>query len=130
MMTNEKLQKLTLLIAGIGLIPIALGYGLMPEQTLTALYGFDASNVNLKHIMRAIMGLYFAQSILWFLGFAYPKFRKPAIYGMVVFMLGLAGGRVLSLTIDGRVHWLLIAYLFLELFFGFLGLRLIITDKA
>jgi len=42
-MTNERLQKSVLLITSIGLVPIALGYGFMPEKTLTLLYGFDVS---------------------------------------------------------------------------------------
>jgi hypothetical protein len=58
-MTIEKSEKTLLVIAAIGLIPIALGYGFMPEKTLTPLYGFPVDSVNLKHIMRAVMGLYF-----------------------------------------------------------------------
>ena len=128
-MTNDRIQKLVLLIAAVGLIPIALGYGFMPEKTLTPLYGFDVANVNLKHIMRAVMGLYFGQIIIWFLGFSNPKVRRPAMYSLVVFMLGLAGGRILSLTIDGNSHWLLIVYLILELIIGLIGLKLIITKN-
>ncbi len=65
-MTTESTEKILLLIAAIGLIPIALGYGLIPEKTLTPLYGFPVDSVNLKHIMRAVMGLYFGQVIIWF----------------------------------------------------------------
>jgi hypothetical protein len=128
-MKNEQAQKLVLLIAAIGLIPIALGYGFMPEKTLTPLYGFDVNNVNLKHIMRAVMGLYFGQVIIWFLGFSKPEFRRPAMYCLVVFMLGLAGGRILSLIVDGVSHWLLIVYLLLELCLGVIGLKLILTEN-
>ena len=124
-MTLEKSQKLLLIIAGFGLIPIALGYGFMPEKTLTPLYGIPVDNINLKHIMRAVMGLYFAQVVIWFLGATNDKFRTPAMYCLVVFMLGLAGGRVLSLVVDGVSHWLLIVYLVLEVSLGFIGLRLI-----
>ncbi|MCZ4410600.1 DUF4345 domain-containing protein [Cryomorphaceae bacterium 1068] len=124
-MTLEKAQKSLLILAGIGLIPIALGYGFMPEKTLTPLYGFDVENVNLKHIMRAVMGLYFGQIIIWFLGVSSTKLRMPAMYCLVVFMLGLAAGRVLSLILDGVAHWLLIVYLVLELTIGLIGLSLI-----
>jgi hypothetical protein len=48
---------------------------------------------------------------------------------MVVFMLGLAGGRILSLIVDGVPHWLLLLYLALELLFGILGLLLIRSNK-
>jgi len=126
-MTNDRLQKIVLAVAAIGLVPIALGYGFMPEKTLTPLYGFDVDNVNLKHIMRAIMGLYFGQVIIWLMGFSNPNLRRPAMYCLVVFMLGLAGGRILSLIVDGIPHWLLVVYLILELIIGLFGLKLIMT---
>lgn len=124
-MTLEKSQKIILLLAGFGLIPIALGYGFNPEKTLTPLYGFPVDNINLRHIMRAVMGLYLAQVVFWFMGAINDKFRIPAMYCMVVFMLGLAGGRLLSLIVDGVSHWLLIVYLGLELAFGIVGMKLI-----
>ncbi|TXN34980.1 DUF4345 domain-containing protein [Flagellimonas hymeniacidonis] len=124
-MTNQKAQKTILTLAAIGLIPIALGYGLVPEKTLTPLYDFSTESINLKHIMRAIMGLYFGQIVIWFIGASKEEFRRPAMYCLVVFMLGLAAGRVLSLVIDGIPHWLLVVYLVLELGFGLMGLRLI-----
>jgi len=40
-------------------------------------------------------------------------------------MFGLAAGRVLSLLLDGVPHWLLVVYLFLEVAFGLIGLRLV-----
>jgi hypothetical protein len=128
-MTIEKSEKTLLIIAAIGLIPIALGYGFMPEKTLTPLYGFDVDNVNLKHIMRAVMGLYFGQVFIWFLGFSNPNYRRPALYCLVIFMLGLAGGRILSLIVDGMAHWLLVVYLILELTIGLIGLKLIMKEK-
>jgi len=127
-MTNDRLQKIVLAVAAIGLVPIALGYGFMPEKTLTPLYGFDVDNVNLKHIMRAVMGLYFGQVIIWFLGFSNPNLRRPAMYCMVIFMLGLAGGRIISLLVDGLSHWLLMVYLILEMTLGLIGFKLITSD--
>ncbi len=128
-MTNERLQKSVLLITAIGLVPIALGYGFMPEKTLTLLYGFDVSNVNLKHIMRAVMGIYFGQIIIWILGFSKPNVRRPAMYCLVVFVLGVAGGRMISFIVDGISHWSFTVYLILELIIGLFGLKLIITEE-
>ena len=124
-MTNMKSEKAFLIIAILGLIPIALGYGLMPEKTLTPLYGFSVENVNLTHILRAVMGLYFGQVIIWGLGVIKDEFRRPALYCLVVFMLGLATGRFLSFIVDGIPHWLLVVYFILELIFGFIGLKLV-----
>ena len=124
-MTNMKSEKALLIIAILGLIPIALGYGLMPEKTLTPLYGFSVDNVNLTHILRAVMGLYFGQVIIWGLGVIKDEFRRPALYCLVVFRFGLATGRFLSFIVDGIPHLLLVVYFILELIFGFIGLKLV-----
>ncbi len=129
-MTQNQIEKSLLIIATLGLIPIALGYGFMPEKTLTPLYGFSVDNVNLKHIMRAVMGLYFGQIVFWSLGIRKKELRKPAMYCLVVFMLGLAGGRILSILLDGIPHWLLIVYLVLELTIGLIGLKLILKKNT
>ena len=124
-MTLERSQKILLTVAAVGLIPIALGYGFMPEKTLTPLYGFSVENVNLTHIFRAVMGLYFGMIVIWLLGVSKKELRRPAMYCLVIFMLGLAGGRLLSLIVDGIPHWLLVVYLVLELTIGLIGLKLL-----
>jgi len=127
-MKKNKLQqseKALLVISGIGLIPIALSYGLFPEITLPYLFDFSAENVNLKHIMRAVMGLYLAHAIFYFMGAFNLKYRKAAMYAVVVFMLGLASGRVLSIIVDGIPHFLLLIYLGIEASLGTMGVILI-----
>jgi len=94
--SNFNLQKVLLLFCAIGLIPIALSYGLVPEKTLTPLFGISVDNLNLTQIMRAVMGLYFGQIIFWFMGAFNPKLRRPALYVLTIFMLGLAFGRILN----------------------------------
>ena len=121
----EKLQKGILLFVAVGLVPIALGYGFMPEKSMSYLFNISVSEVNLAHILRAVMGLYLALIIFWVLGAMKENLRQAALYSMVVFMLGLAGGRILSLIVDGVPHWLLLLYLALELLFGVLGLLLV-----
>ena len=123
--TVIKLQKGILLFVAVGLVPIALGYGLMPEKSMSYLFNISVSEVNLAHILRAVMGLYLALIIFWVLGAMKENLRQAALYSMVVFMLGLAGGRILSLIVDGVPHWLLLLYLALELLFGVLGLLLV-----
>ncbi len=79
------------------------------------------------------MGLYFAQIIFWYLGVAFQVFRQPALYTLMVFMFGLAFGRVLSLIVDGTPNNLLLLYLFLEFLLGNLAvyalLRTLKADK-
>ncbi len=128
-MTNEQLQKSLLIFAGIVLIPVAISYGVVPEKTLTGLYGFPVDTVNLTNIFRAQMGLCLGHTLFWFLGAFKPNLRRPAMYSLVVLMLGLAAGRALSSMIDGIPEWGLTASLIAELIMGLLGLILIMREN-
>ncbi|MGB2959302.1 MAG: DUF4345 domain-containing protein [Bacteroidota bacterium] len=117
-------RQVFLLIAGIGLVPIALAYGVVPQKSLGYCLDISLSNTNSIHIFRAAMGLYLALSLFWILAAFKVHLRQAALYSLIVFMLGLAAGRILSLLIDGIPHWLLLVYLVLELGFGAVGLVL------
>ena len=114
-----------LLVIAIGLMPVALSYGLLPERSLGLLFDVSVSNVNGTHIFRAIMGLYLALIAFWIIGAFKVEVRQAALYSLVVFMLGLAAGRALSLVVDGMPHWLLVVYLGLEIVIGTLGVQLL-----
>lgn len=118
-------DRLFLLIASLGLMPIALSYGADPATILTYLYGFSVESVNLTHIFRAVMGLYLAMIVFWISGFIWQSMRTPAMWSAVFFMYGLAAGRALSIVLDGVPNWLLVVYLLAEIAFGTLGLRVI-----
>ena len=120
-----KIRQIFLLIAAIGLTPIALSYGFMPQKSLHYLFDVSVSDTNSIHIFRAVMGLYLALVLFWITGAFKVKVRQAALYSLIVFMLGLAAGRILSLVVDGIPHWLLVVYLVLELVFGVLGILLI-----
>lgn len=122
-------RKLFLFIAAIGLTPIALSYGVIPSASLPYLFGFDASNINLVHIFRAIMGFYLALVGFWIAGALVSSLTVPALWSLVIFMCGLAGGRLISLLLDGLPHWLLVIYLILELVFGLAGLKLLKSSQ-
>ena len=119
------IRQIFLLVTSIGLTPIALSYGLVPQKSLSYLFDISVSNINGSHIFRAIMGLYLALLSFWIVGAFKVQLRQTALYSLVVFMLGLALGRVLSLVVDGMPSLLLIGYLGLELIFGILGLILL-----
>ena len=125
-----KLQSIFLFVAVLGLTPIALSYGYAPAISLDYLFGIDASPINVTHIFRAVMGLYLALALFWIAGALLMKYRLPALYSLVVFMLGLAAGRVISLVIDGMPHWLLVVYLLLELGFGLVGIKMIHKEQS
>ena len=116
---NETVKNRTFLIfCAIGLVPIALGYGAKPSVSLDALFGISVDTTNLTHIMRAVMGLYLGMVVIWVWGAFKRQFTVPALVSCAVFMLGLAGGRILSLILDGMPHWLLVVYAALEIVLG------------
>ena len=118
-------EKVFLISLGIGLIPIALSYGLMPDLSLKYLYNITVEDTNTKHIFRAITGLYLAMIGIWFLGAFQEKHRLVALYAMAIFMVGLAFGRIISFVIDGIPHWLFIFYTAAEIFSGVVALYFI-----
>jgi hypothetical protein len=113
-----------LIFCSVGLIPIALGYGAMPSLTLSSLFDIDVETVNLTHIMRAVMGLYFGMVVLWIWGAFSKSMAVPALVACAIFMLGLAAGRILSFILDGFPHWLLIVYAVLEIVLGLIAISL------
>jgi hypothetical protein len=87
-----------LVFCAAGLVPIALGYGARPAASLDAIFGIAVDTTNLTHIMRAVMGLYFGMIVLWLWGAFSTSMQRPALVACAAFMLGLAGGRILSRT--------------------------------
>ncbi|OBT06807.1 hypothetical protein A9267_12970 [Shewanella sp. UCD-FRSSP16_17] len=117
--------QIFLLATAVGLTPIALSYGFSPSTSLSFLFNIDATPVNVTHIFRAVMGLYFALVTFWVVGAFVQKIRLPALYSLVVFMVGLGLGRLLSLVLDGMPHWLLVVYMLLEAGFAVVGILMI-----
>jgi Domain of unknown function (DUF4345) len=118
---KQRLQSAFLLVTAAGLTPIALIYGIAPEQSLPWLFGIDASGVDTRHIFKAFMGLYLALVGFWIAGAIKPHLCNPALWSLFIFMVGLALGRVFSLLVDGWPSGLLMFYLFLEVSFGWMG---------
>lgn len=119
--------EMLLLVSSIGLLPIALAYGLYPKFTVKKLYGIEVRSTNLVNIFRAIMGLYLAFIIYWMLAFWGFVDTKAALGALTTFMLGLAFGRTVSWCVDGKANLLLVIYLVLEVFLGCTGLFLVLT---
>jgi len=122
------LQKLLLSVMAVSLPAIGLFYGAAPDVSLTWMFGFDASDLNLRHIFRAMMGLYFAMVALWIAGVMQPNLRLPALWSMVAFTGGIGSGRLLSLLLDGMPHPLLIIWMVLEFAIAATAYLLIVKD--
>ena len=117
-------ESLFLLIAAVGLTPIALAYGAMPGVSVPFLYGVEVDTTSGAHIFRAVMGLYLGMVVFWVAGARNAALTSAALWSVAVFMLGLAAGRALSLLLDGLPSALLVLYLLLELGFGAVALVL------
>ena len=86
-----------LIISTLIVASIAIVYGFQPNMV------FDVSinSIDEANIFKAIMGLYLAFSMLWILGIFQINLWKIATVSNIVFMLGLAFGRVISILLDG-----------------------------
>ncbi len=93
-----------LIFCAVALVPIAISYGIAPNLSneLTAnLYDFKLATTDVKHIFRAIMGLYLGMVGLWTIGIMKPKYWRFATMSAVFFMGGLFLGRLSSILLDG-----------------------------
>ena len=127
-MTNYR--KAYLWVSAIGLIPIALSYGVVPELSLNWLFGISIELPNETHIFRGVMGLYLALVMLWILGATNERYERAAILSEIFFMSGLAVGRLLSVLVDGWPHWLLASYIVVEAILAVAGIILLKQGKA
>lgn len=116
-------DRLLLILAALGLVPIALSYGVIPTKSVTYLLGFPVEGINQTHVFRAIMGLYLANAAFWLIAAAKPQLQRPALWVLFLFMAGLAAGRILSILLDGVPGAALLFYLLAELIFAALALR-------
>lgn len=114
-MSIDRVQQLFLFAMSIGLFPVALSYGAMPEASLPLLYGINEPDLPTRHVFRAVMGLYLGMIAFWLAGTLRPALRIPALWTIFVFVSGIALGRMLSLGLDGWPGPLLVFYLFAEI---------------
>ena len=90
-----------LLLSTLIVIPVAFIYGANPSEILPQVFGFEVVALELKNIFRAILGLYLFMASYWFYGLLNSKHFKTATLVNILFMGGLAFGRILSTFLDG-----------------------------
>jgi hypothetical protein len=101
MQQNSLQQNLHLLLSSVIVVAAAMIYGISPSTILPQLFDFQVATTDLSNIFRAIMGLYLAFASFWMLGMLRSNLWKAATLSQVLFMGGLAFGRILSLFFDG-----------------------------
>jgi hypothetical protein len=110
-----------LLFSAAGLTLVALSYGVAPANVLPQLMDLTVEGTDLTHVFRAIMGLYLGMIVLWLVGAFRSGFTRAAVISEIFFMFGLAGGRLLSIAIDGMPSIPLILYSVVEIALGIWG---------
>lgn len=95
--TSPFLKNLHLIISVAIVAPVGLIYGVKPNF----LFEVSLQSPDEFSIFKAIMGLYLGFSFFWILGIFQKHFWKAATISNMIFMLGLAFGRLLSFFLDG-----------------------------
>ncbi len=115
------MTRFYLLFSAAGLVAVALSYGVAPEALLPKVLDLTVEGTDLTHVFRAVMGLYLGMIVLWVLGAFRANLTRAAVIAEIAFRGGLAGGRVLSIIVDGVPSALLIFYAVLEVAMGLWG---------
>lgn len=110
-----KIKKYFLIFASLMVSFIALAYGVSPTWFAHTFLGVDQLDLNLAHILRAVMGLYIALAIFWFISAFSEKNRNIAVLTTLIFAAGLVSGRLLSVVEEGIPSALLSFYIVAEL---------------
>ena len=90
-------------------------YGVSPHWFARTFLGVSQLDLNLAHILRAMMCLYSGFALFWLFAAFSEKYRNAALLTVVLFPAGLVIGRILSFVADGQPSSLLLVYLFAEL---------------
>jgi hypothetical protein len=94
-------RNLHLGLAALTIGLVGLSYGLCPAKILPFLFDFKVESVDLNHVFRAMMGLYLGFASYWIIGIFKVEHWRAATLSNIVFMGGLAIGRMVSILIDG-----------------------------
>ncbi|HQC79502.1 MAG TPA: DUF4345 domain-containing protein [Accumulibacter sp.] len=110
-----RIKQAFLILAFIMVSIIALLYGVSPQWFARTFLGVVDLNLNVAHILRAVMGLYLGLGLFWLFAVSSTKHRNTAVLTTVVFSAGLVSGRMVSLVADGIPSPLLVFYTIIEL---------------
>src|SRR5262249_61872371 len=87
------MTKLYLLVVALGLVPVALSYGVNPAAILPRFMSIKIEGTDQTHILRALMCLYLGMSTFCVIAAFTPEWQHVAVIWAVFFMFSLAVGR-------------------------------------
>ena len=122
---NPKYKNLQLTLSAIVVISVSFVYGGNPSVFLPYVFGFDVTGIDLKNIFRAIMGLYLAIGCFWIYGIRNKNYWESATLVNILFMGGLALGRLVSTILDGISPQFMVGFIleFIFMLWGIYNLR-------
>jgi uncharacterized protein YacL len=109
-----KIKKYFLIFAFVAVSIIALLYGVSPHWFARTFLGVAELDLNLAHILRAVMGLYLGFALFWLYSAFSDQYRNTAVLTTVIFSTGLVIGRIISFFADGQPSPLLVLYIAME----------------
>lgn len=111
-------KNLQLILSGVIVIIAGCVYGGHPSYVMPLIFDFEVNALDLKNILRAVMGIYIGIGIFWLIGALKPAYWKGATLSNVLFMGGISFGRILSTLFDGFSVLFTPALVLELLFFG------------
>ena len=94
-------KNLNLLLSGIVVIIAGCVYGGHPSYLMPLILDYEVEALELKNMLRAVMGIYMGIGIFWLLGAYKAKLWYAATLSNVLFMGGISIGRIISTVFDG-----------------------------
>jgi hypothetical protein len=115
MIPSKKIKAYFLLLAVATILGVALLYGVSPRWFAATFLGINQLDLNVAHLLRAMMCLYLSFGLFWLYAAFSDEYRNHALLTVTLFPAGLVTGRIISLFTDGWPAPLLLFYLFAEL---------------
>lgn len=112
-----KRENVFLLIASLGVIPVAFTYGVFQN----VFFGIEVNSTEVANIFRATMGLYIAMGTFWLVAAFNDKYTVSALHSVIVFMSGLTIARFVSMAVDGTPNAILVGYAVIEALIAIAG---------
>ncbi len=110
-------------MSSLTVIGVGFTYGICPNRILPFFFDFEVNSIDLNNVFRAIMGLYLGLAFYWLIGIFKPEYWRNATLICIIFMGGLAFGRIISIILDGIPSLPFSIGTILEILLMFWGIR-------
>lgn len=110
-----QIKKYFLILSSATIFGVGSLYGISPQWFARTFLNVSQLDINLAHILRAMMCLYLGFGVFWLRAAFSDRYRNAALLTVLLFPAGLVIGRIFSFFADGRPSWLLLLYLVAEL---------------